>query len=78
MMNPLNLVQLMRGNPEQLFNTMINGNPQMKNNPVIQNAVKLVENKDEKGLEQLARNLCKANNVDIQKMLDQLNINNLT
>lgn len=73
-MNPVQLVQLMRSNPQQIFNTMIDGNPQMKNNPVIQNAVKLVENKDEKGLEQLARNLCQANNIDIQKMLEQLQV----
>ena len=72
MMNPVQLVQLMRSNPQQLMQTMMNNNPQMKNNPVVKNAFELAQKQDEKGLEQLARNLCNANNIDIQKMLDHI------
>jgi len=72
MMNPLQLVQLMRGNPQQLFNLMMQSNPQMQNNQIIQNAMQMAQNNDSKGLEQLARNLYKEKNIDINQAINQI------
>ena len=48
---------------------MLGNNPNWRSNPVLQNAVTLAQNGDEKGLEQLARNLAKESGVDINQIL---------
>ena len=42
------------------------------NNPVMQNALQMMEKGDNAGLEQLARNLYKENNLDIDKAIEQV------
>ena len=71
MMNPLQIMQMLRGgNPQE---TIIN---EMKksvgNNPVMQNALDMAEKHDSKGLENLARNLGKSNGVDVDQMVNQI------
>lgn len=44
----------------------------MGNNPVLKNAIQMAENGDSAGLENLARNLCKENNIDVNKAINQV------
>lgn len=44
----------------------------MGNNPVIKNAIQMAEKGDSAGLENLARNLCKENNIDVDKAINQV------
>ena len=65
MINPMQLMQAMR-NP-QAFMNQIMGNQQMMNNPMIQNTVNMAQKGDMKGIEQMARNLCKEKGIDFDK-----------
>lgn len=71
MINPMMLMQMLRGgNPQQaIMNAMRN---QSGSNPVLNNALDMAEKQDVKGLEQLARNLCKSNGVNADDMVKQI------
>ena len=71
MINPMMLMQMLRGgNPQQaIMNAMRN---QAGQNPVLNNALDMVEKQDAKGLEQLARNLCESNGVNADDMVKQI------
>ena len=71
MINPMMLMQMLRGgNPQQaIVNAMRN---QAGQNPVLNNALDMAEKQDAKGLEQLARNLCKSNGVNADDMVKQI------
>lgn len=71
MINPMMLMQMLRGgNPQQaIMNAMRN---QAGQNPVLNNALDMAEKQDAKGLEQLARNLCKSNGVNADDMVKQI------
>ena len=70
-MNPLQLIGMIRngGNPQQLLMGMMRQNA--GNNPVMQNTLNMAEKNDMKGIETLARNLCKEKNIDPDQMLSQ-------
>ena len=65
----MNLIQMLMSNPNQIINKALG------NNPVAGNLVNLVNNKDGKGIEQLARNLAKEKGVDADKMFNQVKNN---
>ena len=72
MMNPMQLMQMIRngGNPQQaIINIMKN---QSGNSPVINNAINMMEKGDSAGLEKLARNLCKEKGINHDDMLSQV------
>ena len=71
MISPMMLMQMLRGgNPQQaIMNAMRN---QAGQNPVLNNALDMAEKQDEKGLEQLARNLCESNGVNADDMVKQI------
>lgn len=71
MINPMMLIQMLRGgNPQQaIMNAMRN---QAGSNPVLNNALDMAEKQDTKGLEQLARNLCESNGVNADDMVKQI------
>lgn len=71
MINPMMLIQMLRGrNPQQaIMNAMRN---QAGQNPVLNNALDMAEKQDAKGLEQLARNLCESNGVNADDMVKQI------
>lgn len=61
-MNPLSIIQMMKsGNPQQ-FMQQIMGNSQIMSNPMMKNTMQMAQNGDIKGIEQMARNLCKERN----------------
>lgn len=72
MMNPMQLMQMIRGggNPKQAIINMMK--QQSGNNPVIDNAINMMEKGDNAGIEKLARNLCKERNINPDDILSQV------
>lgn len=68
--NPIQIMQLM-SNPENFAKQMFN-NSQVMQNPILKNAVGMVDSKDYQGLENLARNLCKEKGVNADEMFNQI------
>ena len=64
-MNPMQMLQGMR-NPQQFLQQMM-GNSIVMKNPMARNAMKMAQNGDSKGIEQMARNLCKEKGIDFDK-----------
>ena len=67
-MNPLmQFMQMMRngGNPQQMVMEMLQ--KQANNSPIGQNLLKMAQNNDGKGIEQVARNLCAQRGLDFDK-----------
>lgn len=60
--NPMQLLQMLNTNPQQFIKKALG------NNPMANNLVNLIGNKDEKGLEEMARNLAKEKGVDADKL----------
>ena len=67
-MNPMQMLQGMR-NPQQFLQQMM-GDRQMMSNPIIKNALGMAQNGDSKGIEQMARNLCKEKGIDADKAFE--------
>lgn len=72
MMSPMQLMQMIRGggNPQQAIINMMK--QQSGNNPVIDNAINMMEKGDNAGIEKLARNLCKERNINPDDILSQV------
>ena len=67
-MNPLmQFMQIMKsgGNPQQIVINMLQ--QQAGNTPMGQNLLKMAQNNDGKGIEQVARNLCAQRGLDFDK-----------
>ena len=69
-MNPFQMIQEIK-NPQQ-FLQQIMGNSQMMQNPMIKNTVQMAQNRDAKGIEQLARNLCKEKGLNADDVFNQI------
>lgn len=73
MINPImNFIQMLRNaqNPQQMMvNTL---KQQTGNNPVMNNALQMMEKGDGAGIEKLARNLCKERKVNADEMFKQV------
>lgn len=66
MINPMQLMQMLRGgNPQQVLLNLLN--QQAGNNPVMRNALDMVQRGDTKGVEQLARNMANEKGIDVDK-----------
>ena len=70
-MNPINIFQMMRGGPQQ-FLQQIMGNSKIMSNPMMKNVVGMAQNGDTKGIEQMARNLCKEKGLNADEVMNQL------
>lgn len=74
-MNPLSIIQMMKsGNPQQ-FMQQIMGNNQIMSNPIIKNALGMVQSGNVKGVEELARNLCKEKGIQADDFVSQIKQN---
>ena len=81
-MNPIMsmLGQMMKGggNPQQMIQQMM-GNNQIVQNPILKNTLEMAQKGDSKGIEELARNLCKEKGVNpddaISKIKSQFGMN---
>lgn len=65
--NPMQLIQLIKGgqNPQQLVMNILQ--QQSKNNPILGNAMNMLQNKNTSGLQMLARNLAQQRGLDFDK-----------
>lgn len=54
-------------NPNFILN-QIKNNPKFRNNTVMQNALQMYQNGDEKGLNELCQNVCKSNGTSMEEM----------
>lgn len=72
MMNPMQLMQMMKngGNLQQMIMNMMR--QQAGSNPVMNNALQMMEKGDNAGLENLARNLCKERNINPDEAFNQI------
>lgn len=63
--NPMQLIQLIRNgqNPQQLLMSILANN----NNPILSNAMQLMQSGNNKGLEILARNLATQRGIDFDQ-----------
>ena len=70
-MNPMQVIGMIRngGNPQQMLMNVMRQSA--GNNPVLQNALNMAERNDMKGIENLARNLCKEKGVDPAQAYNQ-------
>ena len=62
------------GNPQQFLQQVMDDS-QMMQNPMIKNTVQMAQNGDAKGIEQLARNLCKEKGINADDMFNQMKNN---
>lgn len=69
-MNPMELFQAMQ-NPQQFMQNLMQ-NSQARQNPVLNNAMDLMQKGDGAGIEQLARNLCKERGIDVNSAVNQI------
>ena len=69
-MNPMQMLQGMR-NPQQFLQQMMGNNSVMKN-PMARNAMQMAQNGDSKGIEQMARNLCKEKGINPDDVMKQI------
>lgn len=65
-MNIGNVFQMLNSNPQQIVGKVLGSNP------VANNLVGMINNKDQKGIEQMARNLAKERGIDPDKMYNQI------
>lgn len=74
MMNPMQIMQMIKngGNPQQMLMNMMRQNA---NNPIISNALDMVQKNDIEGLERLTRNLCKEKGIDADKAIQDIKRN---
>lgn len=65
--NPMQLIQLIKGgrNPQQLLMSILK--QQGNNNPVLNNAINMAQNGNVSGLEMIARNLASQRGLDFDK-----------
>lgn len=65
--NPMQLLQMIRGgsNPQQLLMSILQNSA--ANNPMSANLLTLVQQRDCRGIEQLARNFCRSQGIDFDK-----------
>lgn len=71
-MNPFNVMQMIKsGNPQQIIQQMMN-NSQIMSNPMAKNAMQMAQKGDSKGIEQMARNLCKEKGLNPDDVMNQI------
>ena len=72
MMNPMQIMQMMKngGNPQQMIMNMMKS--QAGTNPVMNNALQMMEKGDNAGLENLARNLCSEKGINADEAFNQI------
>lgn len=72
MFNPMQLMQMMKsGNPQQMVQQLM-GNSQLMQNPIAKNAMQMAQKGDTKGIEQMARNMCKEKGLNPDEAMNQI------
>lgn len=69
----MNLINIFRAvkNPQQ-FIQQIAGNNQIMSNPMVQNVMQMAQQGNMRGVEQMARNLCKEKGLNADEVFNQM------
>lgn len=69
----INIFQLLSGlkNPQQLLQ-QLSSNNQVIDNPIAKNALNMAQNGNMKGVEDMARNLCKEKGINADEFMEQI------
>lgn len=70
-MNPINIFQMMKAGPKQFIQQMM-GNNQIMRNPMVQNVMQMAQQGNMRGVEQMARNLCKEKGLNADEVFNQV------
>ena len=70
-MNPINIFQMMKASPQQFIQQMM-GNNQIMSNPMVQNVMQMAQQGNMRGVEQMARNLCKEKGLNADEVFNQV------
>ena len=62
---------MMKAGPQQFIQQMM-GNSQIMSNPIMKNALGMVQSGNSKGIEQMARNLCKEKGLNPDDVMNQI------
>ncbi len=73
-MNPINIFQMIKAGPQQFAQQMMSNN-QVMSNPMIKNAMSMAQSGNSKGIEQMARNLCKEKGINPDDVMKQIRSN---
>lgn len=69
-MNPINVFRMIK-NPQQLMQ-QIAGNSKIMSNPMVQNVMQMAQQGNMRGVEQMARNLCKEKGLNADEVFNQV------
>lgn len=72
MMNPMQIMQMMRGGSPQQFIQQMMGNNQIMSNPMAKNVLNMAQNGNIQGIEQMARNLCNEKGLNADQIMQQI------
>ena len=70
-MNPINVFRMMKAGPQQFIQQMM-GNNQIMSNPIMKNALGMVQSGNMRGVEQMARNLCQEKGLNADEVFNQV------
>lgn len=70
----MNIMQLLQSgmNPRSVIQNFMNSNPEISQNPIAQNAMRMAQNKDIFGLKSMAQNLYRERGLDINQAYNQI------
>ena len=70
-MNPINIFQMMKNNPQQFIQQLM-GNNELMGNPMMKNTINMAQQGNIQGIEQMARNLCKEKGLNADDVFNQI------
>lgn len=59
-------------NSQMLVNMILNQNPQLRNNPIVSNAINMISSGNMQGLNTLVNNVCQERGIDMSQTLNML------
>lgn len=68
----MNIMQLLTSNPRSAIQNFMNTNPEMAQNPIAQNAMRMAQSGDISGLKSMAQNLYRERGLDINQAYNQI------
>lgn len=69
-MNPINVFRMIKS-PQQLMQ-QIAGNNKIMSNPMVQNVMQMAQQGNMRGVEQMARNLCREKGLNADEVFNQV------
>lgn len=71
-MNNIGMLMQAFNNPQEFLKNAMNNNSELMKNPMVKNAFEMIKNGDNKGIEEMVRNLCKERGINPDEALKQI------